>query len=40
MVRAIAEHKGVKMPSFFAYAGLACAFLLPVLVVHWAIRYL
>jgi Na+/H+ antiporter NhaD/arsenite permease-like protein len=40
MVRAIAEHRGVKMPSFFAYAGMACAFLLPVLVVHWAIRYL
>lgn len=35
MVRAIAERGGVKMPSFFAYAGWAVVILLPVLVMHW-----
>ncbi len=38
MVKAIVEHRGVKMPSFFGYLGLACAILLPVLVLHWVIR--
>jgi Na+/H+ antiporter NhaD/arsenite permease-like protein len=37
MVKAIAEAGGVKMPSFFAYLGLASAILLPVLLVIWAI---
>lgn len=37
MVRAIAERAEVKMPSFFAYAGLACIILLPVLVLHWLV---
>jgi len=37
MVKAIAEQRGVKMPSFFGYLGLAMVFLLPVLVINWAI---
>ncbi len=37
MVRAIAQQHGVKMPSFFGYLGLACAILLPALVMHWAV---
>lgn len=37
MVKAIAEASGVRMPSFFAYLGLAMVFLLPILVLHWAI---
>lgn len=37
MVKAIAEAAGVRMPSFFAYLGLATAILLPVLVIHWAV---
>jgi Na+/H+ antiporter NhaD/arsenite permease-like protein len=40
MVKAIAEQRGMKMPSFFGYLGISCAFLLPVLVAHWAIRLL
>jgi Na+/H+ antiporter NhaD/arsenite permease-like protein len=31
MVKAIAEHAGVKMPSFFGYLGYSCAVLLPIL---------
>jgi Na+/H+ antiporter NhaD/arsenite permease-like protein len=31
MVSAIAEERGVKMPSFLAYTACACAVLLPVL---------
>jgi Na+/H+ antiporter NhaD/arsenite permease-like protein len=31
MVRSIAAHRGVKMPGFFAYFGLASALLLPIL---------
>jgi Na+/H+ antiporter NhaD/arsenite permease-like protein len=37
MVKAIAEAAGEKMPSFFGYLGWACAILLPVLVLHWAV---
>lgn len=33
MVKAIAEQRGVKMPSFFGYMGWSCAVLLPLLVV-------
>ncbi len=29
MVKAVAEEKGVKMPSFFGYLGWSCAFLVP-----------
>jgi Na+/H+ antiporter NhaD/arsenite permease-like protein len=29
MVKAIAEEKGVRMPSFFGYLGWSCLFLLP-----------
>ncbi len=35
MVKAIAEARGVKMPSFFGYVGWAAVFLAPVLVVNW-----
>lgn len=37
MVRSIAQASEVRMPSFFGYIGLACAILLPVLVVAWAV---
>ncbi|MBC7833484.1 MAG: sodium:proton antiporter [Phycisphaerales bacterium] len=37
MVKSIAEEAGVKMPSFFAYILYALCFLLPVLVLVWAI---
>lgn len=30
MVKSIAEHRGVKMPSFFAYFGMAAAILFPI----------
>lgn len=40
MVKAIAEHHNVKMPSFFGYLGRACILLLPVLIVHGLIRFL
>ena len=33
MVKAIAEHQGVKMPSFFGYLGWSCAVLLPLFAV-------
>ncbi|MNP77941.1 hypothetical protein D3C76_1754610 [compost metagenome] len=33
MVKAIAEQRGVKMPSFFGYMLWSCAVLLPLLVV-------
>ena len=29
MVRSIAAHRGVRMPGFFGYMGLACLALLP-----------
>ena len=29
MVKAIAEEKGIRMPSFFGYLGWSCVFLLP-----------
>ncbi len=35
MVKAIAEGESVKMPSFFAYLGYACLFLLPILILNW-----
>lgn len=37
MVRSVAEAGGVKMPSFFLYAAMAGAILLPVLVLNWAV---
>ncbi len=37
MVKAIAEARGVKMPSFFGYMLLAGLFLLPVLVLNWLV---
>jgi Na+/H+ antiporter NhaD/arsenite permease-like protein len=33
MVKAIAEHQGVKMPSFFGYMAWSCAILLPLFAV-------
>jgi Na+/H+ antiporter NhaD/arsenite permease-like protein len=33
LVKAIAEENGVAMPSFFAYCGWACVFLLPIFAV-------
>jgi len=33
MVKAIAEHQGVKMPSFFGYMAWSCTILLPLFVV-------
>ena len=33
MVKAIAEHRHVKMPSFFGYLGWSCAILLPLFVL-------
>lgn len=35
MVKAIAEAKGIRMPSFFGYLGWAMLILFPVLVLHW-----
>jgi Na+/H+ antiporter NhaD/arsenite permease-like protein len=36
MVKAVAEHRGVKMPGFFGYMGWAGAVLLPLFaVIHW-----
>lgn len=37
MVKSISEAAGVRMPSFFAYAGYAAAILLPVLIIVWTI---
>jgi Na+/H+ antiporter NhaD/arsenite permease-like protein len=38
MVKSIAEHRGLKMPSFFAYFGIAVAILFPIfgLLTWWA----
>ncbi len=33
MVKAIVEENGIRMPSFFAYVGWACVFLLPLFVL-------
>jgi Na+/H+ antiporter NhaD/arsenite permease-like protein len=33
MVRSIASHRGVRMPSFFAFIGMSAALMLPVLVL-------
>jgi len=30
MVRAIAEERGIAMPSFFGFMGWSCLFLLPI----------
>jgi Na+/H+ antiporter NhaD/arsenite permease-like protein len=38
MVYAIAEERGVPMPSFFVYLGLACLFLLPPLLLLSLVR--
>ncbi|MCY7389526.1 MAG: sodium:proton antiporter [Burkholderiales bacterium] len=36
MIKAIAEERGIKMPSFFAYMGWSCAILLPLFgLVSW-----
>jgi Na+/H+ antiporter NhaD/arsenite permease-like protein len=35
MVKAIAEARGLKMPSFFGYVGYATLFLFPILVLNW-----
>jgi len=37
MVKAIAEERGVRMPSFFGYTALATMILGPVLMLNWAI---
>ena len=37
MVKAIAEGRGLKMPSFFTYAMIAALALGPVLVLNWLI---
>ncbi len=37
MVKAIAEARGVRMPSFFAYAGMAACILGPILLVNWVV---
>ncbi len=37
MIRAVAEHAGVKMPSFFGYLMRALLILGPILIIHWAI---
>jgi Na+/H+ antiporter NhaD/arsenite permease-like protein len=39
MVKAIAEHNGVKMPSFFGYMAWSCAILLPVFVIVTLLFY-
>jgi Na+/H+ antiporter NhaD/arsenite permease-like protein len=33
MVKAIAEERGIKMPSFFGYMGWSCAVLVPLFIV-------
>jgi len=33
MVKAIADHSGVEMPSFFGYMGYSCVILLPLIVL-------
>ena len=33
MVKAIAEERGIKMPSFFAYMGWSCAILIPLFIL-------
>ncbi len=33
MVKAVAEQRGVKMPSFFGYLGWSCAVLIPLFAV-------
>jgi Na+/H+ antiporter NhaD/arsenite permease-like protein len=33
MVKAIAEHNGVAMPSFFGYMAYSCAILLPLFLI-------
>jgi Na+/H+ antiporter NhaD/arsenite permease-like protein len=33
MVKAIAEERGIRMPSFFGYMGWSCAVLIPLFVV-------
>ena len=40
MVKAIAEHSGVRMPSFLGYVGrFSIPFLLPVLVLVWLLFF-
>jgi Na+/H+ antiporter NhaD/arsenite permease-like protein len=33
MVKAIAEERGIKMPSFFGYMAWSCAVLVPLFIV-------
>jgi Na+/H+ antiporter NhaD/arsenite permease-like protein len=33
MVKAIAEHSGVEMPSFFGYMAYSCLILLPMIIL-------
>ena len=33
MVKSIAEHSGVKMPSFFGYIAWSCAILIPIFIL-------
>ncbi|MBV9655738.1 MAG: sodium:proton antiporter [Acetobacteraceae bacterium] len=40
MVRAIASHRGVRMPGFFGYMGWSCALLLPVFALLTLLFYL
>ncbi len=39
-VKAIAEHSGLKMPSFFGYMGYSLAVLVPTFVIVTAIFFL
>lgn len=40
MVKAIAEHQGIRMPSFFGYMAWSCAVLLPLLVLMTLVFFL
>ncbi len=40
MVKAIAEQRGVRMPSFFGYMGWSCLFLIPLFLLTTAIFFL
>ena len=40
MVKAIAEERGIKMPSFFGYIGWSIVFLIPVFVLITVVFFL
>ncbi len=40
MVKAIAEHSGLEMPSFLAYMGWSAAVLLPIFLVETLVFFL